>query len=176
MPDTAMTPLPEMELGHELAALRSQMGTLADHLVEAARCLREPGAPPPDALIDDLTAASLRFIDVRAAALALARDLSGRPVDVTGASLQELEGLLAHCAWERAHSARRRDLEKAGEIAARVARLRHCEEDEFLPLASCKQRAHAVLAEIDDVANDPTADTQRITDACTAFEHLLLLV
>jgi hypothetical protein len=165
-------------LSQELAALSDGFADLAERLLQAARQLHAPGAPPPQDLIDELAAVRLAFEALRDRARHLAESLHVAPADGVPDSLQRLTALLdevaeAETRRDRVEECRRRALT----ILDRVLSLSHTSDPDFAPLVGAQDQARALRTAIADASrHEPHDDTERLAEGDHAFSGLLALV
>src|SRR4051794_20004903 len=83
------------DLSHELAVLADVFSDLAEHLTLAALQLDAPGAPPPEALAEEISGCRREFVHLRDRALTLAGSLQvAAPAADSLAGLHDLSALL----------------------------------------------------------------------------------
>jgi hypothetical protein len=168
------------DLQRRLAALRTRFSDLGARAAAASRALSAT-MPPPERLLQDLTAVGAEFAVLRAAVLEEAAILPHPPASSSLTRLRDLESVAAaliaadeeraqRAAWDVAR-------ENASAVLDRVLTLIHREDREFTALVECQSTAREILA---SVAGDPPADVATQTSMLEArlrpFVALLTLV
>ncbi len=163
------------DLLQQLASLAEGFSRLGARASQAARELRESGVPPAESLLEEFTAASGDFADLRAKVLDLAAS-AAVAVEET-ASVKDLEALLRDVAQAidkaQAEEARQRALA----VLDRVLALVHRDESNYAPLLDCQAKARDLRRAIAEAAwRQLLEDTQPLADGSHALAALLTLV
>ena len=167
------------QLSQEIAVLSDLFSDLGERLLEAARQLRTPGAPPPDHLLEELSSCRQDLAGLRARALELASSLGVPcPPPESLDNLQSIASLLDGVAEAEILQARREDVRRhAAEVLERVGQLSHAGGAGFAPLEDCKALARSLgnrLAGSDWA--DLAAEFEQIAEGGHGFSALLSLV
>lgn len=165
------------DLTAKASALASRFADVGAKLADAARALQQVGAPPDDALVEELAIGRDEFLDLRDRIIAAAEQ-AGLPPPVALENIQSLEPAITAIAPAAAAQRRRAALEQARAavlgILDSAATLVHREEAEFAPLQACYAKAAGLRAAIEVVSD--AAQAQALTDSVRAFADLLALV
>ena len=168
------------DLGHRLAALRSDFAALGTRAAGAAQAMAAT-LPPPTELLEELTAAREAFTGLRTAMVEQAATLAItlEPDDL--GTLRDLEPVLAAIAAAEEHRARLATWDTARKdalgVLGRVMALVHLEDRSLPILADCQGRArelHVVLA--GPAPDDLEQATMRLPDRMRPYTDLLALV
>ncbi len=167
------------DLGHRLAALRSDFAALGIRAAGAAQALAATLPPPPE-LLEELSAAREAFSGLRTTMVEQAATLAITLEADNLGTLRDLEPVLAAIAAAEEHRARlatwdtvRKD---ALGVLGRVMALGHLEDRSLPILADCQGRArelHVVLA--GPAPDDLGQATTRLPDQMRPYTNLLAL-
>ena len=166
-------------LSQELAEMSDRFSDLGERLLTAARHLHAPGTPPPDDLLESLTACRDGFRSLRGRACELAGSLFVTcPPAEQVTSLQDLTGLLdqvaeAEIRQSKSEEQRRRSLS----VLDRVLALSHTSNADFAPLRECQDKARELRYGIAE-GNWTTlpAEAERLAEGQHHFADLLTLI
>ncbi len=167
------------ELTQELAAMSDEFSELGERLLNAARQLHSPGAPPLDSLIEALSSSRRGFLDLRNRV----RDHAGVlgvqiPPEESLETLQGISSLIDEATEVEAGRARGEETRRrALAILGRVAHLSHTSSSDFAPLLECVDKArqlHQRVTESDWSQLPDEAET--LADGDHPYGHLLALV
>jgi hypothetical protein len=156
------------------ASLAEGFAQFAARLTLAAQALQDPGVPPPENLIDELTSSQRNFRDLRTCALTLAQSLPISPLPEAEAivSLVDLKALL----WtvkqgeeQKAHFEARR--QQALQVLDRVLAVVHRDQIVFPPLLECKERANELRLAVSAVR---WPDSHPLIDVLVEGKHPFL--
>jgi hypothetical protein len=168
------------DLGHRLAALRSDFAALGARAAGAAEALAAT-LPPPTELLEELTAAREAFTGLRTAMVEQAATLSITLAADDLGTLRDLEPVLAAIAAAEEHRARLAAWDTARKdalgVLGLVMALVHREDRSLPTLADCQGRArelHVVLA--GPAPDDLEQATARLPEQIRPYTDLLGLV
>jgi hypothetical protein len=167
------------DLSYELAVLSDVFADLGERLGQAARRLREPGTPPPESLVEELSACRRDFASLRDRAGALAGSLRvARPTVEDLKGLQDVAALLDEIAGAEIRQAGSEEFRRRALASLdRVLRLSHVGDADFPALCACQDRARALQRTI---AASPwtelPAEAGPLAEGDHAFAHLLALI
>ena len=168
------------DLGHRLAALRSDFAALGVRAAGAADALTAT-LPPPTTLVDELTAAREAFTGLRTAMVEQAATLAIVLHAEDLGTLRDLEPVLAAISDAETHRARLATWDAARKdalgVLGRVVALVHREDKTLPTLAECQGRArelHVVLA--GPAPDDLEQATTQLPEQMRPYTELLALV
>jgi hypothetical protein len=168
------------ELGHRLAALRTDFAALGTRAAGAAEALAAT-LPPPAVLLDDLSAARDAFTALRSAMLQQAGALSLVFAAEELGTLRDLEPVLAAITAAEEHRARLAAWEEAREetfgVLDRVMGLIHREDKSLPALSEAQVRARELRAALSGSApSELEHETTMLPGKTRPFAELLALV
>jgi hypothetical protein len=167
------------EIARDLAALTQRFVELGATLGDAARALREVGAPPANGLVDALAGVRGQFHQLRSQALSVA-DAAGVPPATQPESLRDFEPLLTAIGAALHERARREALEQAQQSAIavldRTLEILHQDDPEFPALIGCHAKAREARAAILALTELESEGARQALDAVSAFSDLLAMV
>ncbi|HEV8616853.1 MAG TPA: hypothetical protein VGU22_15280 [Methylomirabilota bacterium] len=166
-------------LSQQLAALTQRFADLGAKLAEAARELQVAGAPPSDALVEELATARGQFIELRTEVLGVAEAASVTvPQGLEG--LAGLEPVLTAVADAIAAEVRRAALEQARHaittVLDRVLEIVHRDDPSFASLVGCHVKAEELRVAVAELTDPDPARVQAVTDSIRAFSDLLTMI
>jgi class 3 adenylate cyclase len=163
------------DLLQQLASLAEGFSRLGARASQAARELQESGVPPAESLLEEFTAASRDFADLRAKVFDLAASAAVAAEET--ASVKDLEALLRDVAQaiEKAQAEEAR--QRAIAVLDRVLALAHRDESSYAPLLDCQAKAGDLRRAIAEAAwQELPEDTQPLADGSHPLAALLTLV
>ena len=165
------------DLQRRIAALRTRFSEVGARAAAASRAL-EAASPPPDVLLQDLSAVGAEFAVLRAAILEEAAVLPRPPAASSITRLRDLESVTAAVIAAEEERAKRGawDVarESAGGVLARVQALIHREDRDFSGLSECKAKAQEIQTWM---AATPPADlAQQTANLDTRLRPFVALV
>jgi hypothetical protein len=167
------------DLSQELAVISDVFSDLGERLLHAARQLHAPGAPPPEALVAELTSSRRDFLGLRdrARERAGALGVSCPPADAQD-TIQTLTSLLDQVAEAEIRQAKGEEVRRrALSVLERAKGLTYAGSDDFAPLRECRDRAHQLHSTIAGAPwSDLPPETERLAEGDHAFAHLLSLL
>jgi hypothetical protein len=166
-------------LSQQLAALTQRFADLGAKLAEAAKELQVAGAPPSDALVEELATARGQFTELCTEVLGVAEAASvGVPQGVE--SLASLEPVLTAVADAIAAEVRRAALEQARHaittVLDRVLEIVHRDDPSFAALVGCHAKAEELRVVVSALTDSDPARVQAVTDSIRAFSDLLTMI
>jgi hypothetical protein len=166
-------------LSQEVAVLADVFADLGERLLHAARQLHNPGTPPDETLLEELTACrqDLESLRDRAHELALGLHIScPAPEDLC--SLQSLGALLDDVAEAEIRQGRSDEVRRRSHtVLQRVLALSHASDPDHAALRDARtlaQTLHSQIAEAHWTTLPSEAD--RLAEGDHAFAHLLSLI
>jgi len=167
-----MTPT---DLLQQLASLAEGFSRLGARASQAARELRESGVPPAESLLEEFTAASRDFADLRAKVLDLAASAAVAAKET--ASVKDLEALLRDVAQALEKAQAEEARQRALAVLDRVLALAHRDESNYAPLVDCQAKAGDLRRAIAEAAWQALPeDTQPLAAGTHPLATLLTLV
>ncbi len=169
-----MTQTESAVLLQQSASLAEGFSQLAARLTLVAQALQDPGAPPAERLIEELTSSQRNFRNLRTCALTLAQSLPISPLPEAEAiaSLVDLKALL----WtvkqgeeQKAHLEAHQ--QQALQVLDRVLTIVHRDQIVFPPLLECKERANELRLAVSTVR---WPDSHPIIDVLVEGKHPFL--
>ena len=168
------------DLQRRIAALRTRFGDVGARAAAASRAVNAL-SPPPDRLLQDLTAVGAEFAVLRAAVLEQAATLPRPPAASSLTRLRDLESVTAAVIAAEEERGRRAAWDVARESASgvleRVRKVIHREDREFPGLAECQAAACELQVALSET---PPADVAQQTTMLEArlrpFVALITLV
>jgi hypothetical protein len=166
-------------LPRQVASLAKWFAELAKPTAQAARQLETAGAPPSEALMQELGAARKEFADLSASVLQAAHDLSVPAAAI--ATLGDLERLARAIVQAMELEEKRAALAEARGLALavldRILALAHRDDPKSASLAACQAKARATRAAIADATSlDVEGQQTAWAEALQPFGDLLLMV
>jgi hypothetical protein len=166
----------QIDLRYEVKALSETFWQVSAKLARAAKEMHDPGIPPSEELLAEVTAAQNDFVALRAQLLGLARIVESTPVPDPNAvvSLRDLASVLQSAQESRKKTKMDEAKQQVLQKLDRVQSLAHREKAEFAPLIDCQARAAQLKLAIAPVdwAN-PTLD---LVEGFLPFVDLLRMV
>ena len=166
-------------LTRQLTALSERFAALSAKLGEAARELQDTGAPPADALVEELATARGEFTDLRTDILAAAETLDvAAPENLESlTSLQpvlETVGAAVHAQVQRAALEQARVAVLA--VLDRVAAVTHSDEPDFPPLVECQAKARELREAVVALTDAHSPEAMSLTSDIRAFSDFLTML
>jgi len=166
-------------LSQELAALSDLFSDLGERLLSASRQLLSPGSPPPEDLLEALSACRNDFRSLRGRTIDLAGSLfvTSPPPDAL-TSLEDLTGLLDHIAEAEIHQSKSEEQRRRSlSVLDRVLAITHASNGDFTPLRECQDKARELRYEIAEGkwATLPS-EAERLAEGQHHFADLLTLI
>lgn len=165
------------DLQRRIAALRTRFADVGARAAAAARALSAT-APPPERLLDDLSAVGAEFAALRTAVLEQAASLARPPAPSSVMRLRDLESVTSAVIAAEGERARRAAWDVACENAVgvldRVRSLIHREDQEFGGLLECQAKARELRTAL---TGPPPADlVERTTQLETQLRPFIALL
>jgi len=167
------------DLDRQLAGLTGRFADLGAQLSEAAQELQDAGAPPPDALIEQLGQLRAQTLQLRGDIVAAARVVGVLPPsDLESAtSLQPLLRTIAGAVQARQRQAALEQARKAViEVLDIVLGVRHLDEAQFPPLVECQKQARDLHATVLALNESNLHQAQELTARVRAFSDFLTML
>jgi hypothetical protein len=167
------------DLQRRIAALRTRFAEVGARAAATSRALAAT-APPPEQLLQELSAVGAEFAVLRAAVLEQAASLVRPPAASSVTRLRDLESVTASVIAAEEERARRAAwdvaLENAGGVLERVSALIHREDREFPGLAECQAKARELQTALEGpVPDDVAQQTAALEARLRPFAALLTL-
>ena len=166
-------------LSQEVAVMADVFSDLGERLLHAARELHAPGTPPPQELLDELSACRKDLDGLRERSRTLAAALHiACPPDDRLQNLQSITALLddvaeAEIRQSKSDEVRRRALF----VLQRVLSLSQSTQRDFAPLLDCQGKARDLICQIADAPwTSLPGEAERLAEGDHAFTHLLSLI
>ena len=168
------------DLQRRLAALRTRFADVGARAATASRAVAAT-APPPEALLAELSAVNAEFAVLRAAVLEQAATLPRPPAASSLMRLRDLESVASSLVAAEGERARRAAWDVACENAAgvlnRVRALIHREDKDFGGLVECQAKARELQAALTGPPpGDVTEQTTLLENRLRPFVALVTLV
>jgi hypothetical protein len=167
------------DLSQELVVLTDVFSELGERLMEAARQFQAPGAPPAEALVDELSSSRRDFENLRDRTRALGQSLhvACPPVENL-ASLEDLTSLLDEIAEAEIRQAKNEEMRRRSlSVLDRVLVLAHVSDSDFAALRTCKDHARELHHEITVGEWDALpAHAEPLAEGQHALAHLMTLI
>jgi len=166
----------QVDLRYEIKSLTETFFQLSAKLTQAAKELHDPGIPPSEQLLTDVTEAQKAFAALRTQLLGLARIVETTPLPDPDAvvSLRDLAGVLQSAQESRKKSkvdeAKQQILQKLDRIQHMV----HTEKADFTPLIDCQD--HAAQLKLAIAAADWANPSPELVEGLLPFMDLLRMV
>lgn len=166
-------------LTRQLTALTERFAALGAKLAEAARELQDAGAPPADALVEELATARGEFTDLRTDVLGAAETLDiAAPEHLE--SLKSLQPILETLAAAVQAQVQQAALEQARVavlgVLDRVAAVTHSDDPSFAPLLSCQAKARQLRDAVVALTDAQSPEAMSLTNDIRAFSNFLTML
>ena len=167
------------DISRQLAALTGRFADLGAKLAEAARALQDAGAPPSDALVEELAEGRTHFTELRAIVVGAGEAL-GASAGPPPESLKALEPMLDALAQALAAQVKRAALAetraKMATVLDRVLEVIHGDDPTFAPLLAVQTRANEVRAAGERLEDPASEAAQAVAIDVAAFSDFLTMV
>ena len=166
----------QVDLRYELRALTETFLQLSAKLSQAAKEMHDPGIPPSEALLAEVTAAQADFVALRTQLLGLARVVETSPLPEPEAvvSLRDLVSVLQAAQDSRKKSKMDEAKQQVLHKLDRIQDLIHTEKAQFRPLADCQALAAQLKLAITPA--DWTNPSPDLVEQLLPFVDLLRMV
>jgi hypothetical protein len=166
----------QVDLRIEVKALLETYWQLSAKLAQAAKDMHDPGLPPSEQLIAELTAAQKDFVVLRAQLLGLARIVETTPLPDPDAvvSVKDLANVLQSAQETRKKSKMDDAKQQVLQKLDRIQNLVHKEKADFAPLVDCQ--AHAAQLKLAIAPADWANPSPDLVEGLLPFLDLLKMV
>ena len=167
------------QLDRQLAGLSGRFADLGAKLSEAARELQDGGAPPTDALVEQLSQLRTQSVQLRGEVVTAAQAVGlAAPSNLdTVTSLEPvLRAIGAALEAKRRHAALEQARKGVIEVLDVVLGVRHLDEEQFAPLVECQMQARDLHGAVMALNESNLHQAQELTTRVRAFSDFLTML